>query len=65
MNYLKSLEIDLDYFNRNLGGLLGIHFDVKGWGGITPCLKLVKSMLESWNLVRKYTHICSFRKYTL
>ena len=47
MNYLKSLEIDLDYFNRNLGGLLGIHFDVKGWDGITPCLKLVKSMLES------------------
>ena len=21
-------------------------------------------MLENWNLVRKYTHICSFRKFT-
>ena len=21
-------------------------------------------MPETWNLVRKYTHICSFRKYT-
>ena len=22
-------------------------------------------MLKTWNLVRKYTHICSFRKYTI
>ena len=38
------------------------------WGGeegkITPCLKLVRIMLETWNLLRKYTHIFSFRKYT-
>ena len=31
---------------------------------IAPCLKLVRINLETWNLVRKYTHICSFRKYT-
>ena len=35
-------------------------------GKITPpsCLKLVRIMLETWYLVRKYTHICSFRKNT-
>ena len=27
-------------------------------------LKLVWITLETWNLVRKYTHIYSFRKYT-
>ena len=26
--------------------------------------KLVRIMLESWNLVRKFTHICSCKKYT-
>ena len=31
---------------------------------ITLCLKLVRIMLETLNLVRKLTHICSFRKYT-
>ena len=31
---------------------------------ITPCLKLVRINLETRNLVRKYTHIFSFRKYT-
>ena len=34
------------------------------WGKITPCLKLVKIMLEIGNLARKYTHICNFRKYS-
>ena len=29
-----------------------------------PFLKLVTIMLEAWNLVRKYTHMFSFRKYT-
>ena len=29
-----------------------------------PYLKLVRIMLETRNLVRKYTHICSFKIYT-
>ena len=28
-----------------------------------PCLKLVRIMLETWNLARKYTPIRGFRKY--
>ena len=49
----------------NLGGL----FRGPVWGGggaitLPSCLKLVRIMLETWNLVRKYTNICSFRKYT-
>ena len=32
-------------------------------GGIPHCLKLVRIMLETLNVVRKLTHICSFRKY--
>ena len=49
-------------FNSNLGG---VHFEV-GEGGLKlPLgLKLVRIMLETWNLAGKYTHICSFRKYT-
>ena len=35
-----------------------------GEGKVAPCVKLVRIMLESSNLVRKYKHICSFRKYT-
>ena len=37
-----------------------------GGGGdkINPCLKLVRIMLETLNLTRKYTHICSSREYT-
>ena len=34
------------------------------WVNPSPGLKLVGIMLETWNLVCKYTHICSFRKYT-
>ena len=53
-------------------GFLGVRFDVKkglGWEGggggkITPFLNLVRIMLETSNLARKYTDICSLRKYT-
>ena len=38
-------------------GFLGVFFAVGG--KITPYLKLIR------NLERKYTHICSFRKFTL
>ena len=41
-------------------GFLRVRFEVGGRGGgggkITPCLKLIRVMLESWNLVRKYTY---------
>ena len=36
----------------------------EGGGKITSSLKLVRIMLENSNLVRKYTHLCSFIKYT-
>ena len=32
--------------------------------GYIPCLKLVRVTLETWNLARKYTFICSLKKYT-
>ena len=48
--------ISLDFFSGSF------------WGGeegkITPCLKLLRIMLETWNLLGKYTHIFKFRKYT-
>ena len=31
---------------------------------VTPCPKLVRIMLETWNLVHKYTQKCTFGKYT-
>ena len=39
---------------------------VKGWDKQPPCLslKLVIIMPQTSNLARKYTNICSFRKYT-
>ena len=36
-------------------GFLGVRFEMGG--KISPCLKLVRIMLETWNLVRKYTHM--------
>ena len=45
-------------------GFLGFRFEVGEGGKITPRLKLVRIMLETLNLARKYTPICSFRKYT-
>ena len=52
--------------NPNPGGLLGVRFEVGGrvGGKITPCLKLVRIMIENWNLVRKYRSICSFGKFS-
>ena len=48
-------------------GFLGVRFEVGRGGGVklpSPCLKPVRIMLENSNLARKYTAICSFRKYT-
>ena len=33
-------------------------------GNIIPCLKIVRTILDTWNLARKYTHIRSFGKFT-
>ena len=42
-----------------------VRFEGKGGGIIpTPCLKPVRITLETSHLSRKYTPICSFRKYT-
>ena len=55
-------------------GFLGACFEVgRGEDKITPtpppspvtCLKLVKIKLETSNVARKYTSICSFRKHAL
>ena len=43
-----------------LGGLFWGRRGVK----LPLCPKLVRVMLETWNLLRTYTRICSFRKYT-
>ena len=42
----------VSFFNPNLGGFLGVHFEV---GGVKlPRLKLVRIMLETPNLAHKY-----------
>ena len=43
-----------------------LRFDGKsGWGKyISHCLKLIKIMLETWNLICNYKETCSFRKIT-
>ena len=51
----------LQLFNPNLGGTC---FAGEGGRVSDYPLKLVRIMLETWTLVRKYKHICSFRKYT-
>ena len=46
-------------------GFSGVRFEMGGGGvKLSPCLKLVKITLETSNLTRKYTHICSLRKDT-
>ena len=47
-------------------GFLEVRFEVGGGGGgkITPVLKHVRILLETWNLARKYARICRLRKYT-
>ena len=49
-------------FNPAVAGLFRASF--LGLGKISPCFKLVRIMLETWNLARNYVHICSFRKYS-
>ena len=50
-------------FNPRLSGW--VRLEVGGRQNYpAPCLNLVRNMLETWNLVRKYKNICNFRKYT-
>ena len=50
----------LIHVNPNLGGFFRGSF----WGGEgVGVVKLVRIMLETWNLVCKYAHLWSFRKY--
>ena len=44
---------------------LELRLEVEGGVKYSPvCLKLIRVMLETSSLARKYTHISSFRKYT-
>ena len=65
----RYLYFPIPFLNPNLGGF----FRDLLWGGGSggdggnysfTCLKLVRIMLETSNLARKYMHICSFRKHT-
>ena len=60
--YLADLDAACLYLTLIWVGFLGVRFEVGG--KIPPRLKLVKIMLETSNLARKYTLMCSFRKYT-
>ena len=51
-------------FNPNLGGLFRGSFCGRREGELPPFLKLVRIILQNYNLVRKYTHIFSCKKYT-
>ena len=56
----KTFFIKVDEcINPNLGGLFRGSF----WWGWWSKIKLVRAMLETLNLARKYTLISSFRKY--
>ena len=50
-------------FNHILNGFFRGSFWGGGGGGVPP-VKFFTIKLETWNLVRTYTRICSFRKYT-
>ena len=61
-NCLQPRFLNQENLNQNLDGSFWV-----GGGRriISPCLKLDRIMLGTSNLVRKCTHICSFRKYTI
>ena len=54
----RSRVISLTYLTMIWVGFLGVRFEEGD--KITPCLKLVRTMLKTSNLSRKYTHICRF-----
>ena len=56
---------DYNNINPNLGGLFrGSFWGREGGLNYLYCLRLVRIMLETSNLARKYKPICSFRKYS-
>ena len=63
-----SAIISSNTFKPNLRWFYGVRFEVEvGAGGaklpcLTPCLKLVRVMLETSFLARNYTQICSSEK---
>ena len=63
-----SAIISSNTFKPNLRWFYGVRFEVEvGAGGaklpcLTPCLKLVRVVLETSFLARKYTQICSSEK---
>ena len=59
MIFTKMQQI-VAVFNPNLSGLFSGSF----WGPTSPCLKLIRFMLEASNLARKYTPVCRFKNYT-
>ena len=64
-NFFFNNKESLKYYFSNKEiwvGFLGVRFEVGG--ETTPCLKLVRYMLETSNLARQYTHIYSLTKYT-
>ena len=59
----QSVDLKLS-INPKLGGLFKSPFWGGRGGGGAPCLKPVRIMPETLNLVQKYRCICSFWKYT-
>ena len=47
-------------FNPKMDTIRPSHLGIN----LLPSLKLVRSMLQTLNLVRKYKYLCSFRKYS-
>ena len=47
-------------FNPTMDTIRPSNLDIN----LLPSLKLVRSMLQTLNLVRKYKYLCSFRKYS-
>ena len=61
---IEQIHSEINYtFNINLRWLFRA-FVLRWRDKINPCLKYVRILLEIWKLVCKYTHVCSFRKYT-
>ena len=63
-SYLNSIPTKVAMFVLFLCALCTVTFTQVAFQESVPCLKLVRIMLQTLNLVHKYTHICSFSKYT-
>ena len=52
-NNPKPSKIWVDTSSRVWVGFLVVSFEVEGGWKMTPCIKLSRTLLETWNLVRK------------